>query len=441
MAVVRTDPIDRATADDLISQVTDVGSVPTQVGAVLLLERSAPLSWHEATGAIAERITAVPRLRQRLTSTRLGCGRPVWADDAQFVLDNHLEQVECPGPGDEDALLAVAAEVIGRRLPGDRPLWRVAVVGGLEGNSTALVIAFHHVLADGIGGLAVLASLVDGAPAGVVDRFPRPAPSGRELALDAARTRLSALTRLPDALRRVRDGFGQLRPAVGAHPARCSLNRPTGSRRQFAVARVDLDGANRVAHKRGATVNDVILTAVGAALHTLLLGRGESVDRFVVSVPVSARRVATPTRLGNQVGVLPIGVPATGDLLRRLATVAATTRAAKRKGPATSAALLGPVFRLLVHLGIYPWFINHQRFVHTFVTNLRGPDARMSFLGTPIKDIIPIALASGNVTVSIAVLSYAGTLDVVVIADPSTCPDLQTLRDAIQDELHRLCES
>ena len=433
-----TGPIDRVTADDLVSLATDVGSAPMQVGAVLLLDTGAEFDLLQATAAIAGRIRTVPRLRQRLVPTPVGCGRPIWVDDAGFDLEEHVRSVECPVPGDEDALLAVAAEVIGARLPADRPLWRLTFVSGLDGERTALIVAFHHVLADGIGGLAVLANMVDGASAGSVAGFPRPAPSTRELALDAARAHLAALTDLPAALRRVCAAIVQLRPAAGAHPVRCSLNRPTGPRRQFAVVRADLDGIRRIAHEHGATVNDVVLSAVAGGLHTLLGSRGESVERFVVSVPVSARRQASATQLGNQVGVIPIELPATGDRFARLDAIAGTTRTAKQTSRAASTALLGPIFRLLARLGIFRWFINHQRLVHTFATNLRGPDAQLFFLDAPVIDVIAIAVVTGNVSVSFAALSYAGTLDVTVIADPDTCPDLHTLSDAVQDELDQL---
>jgi hypothetical protein len=204
------------------------------------------------------------------------------------------------------------------------------------------------------------------------------------------------------------------------------------------VARADLEAVRRTAHAHGATVNDVVLTAVGGALHTLLLARGESVDRFIVSLSVSGRREASATHLGNQVGVVAVDLPATGDLLRRLRVIADTTGAAKRTPRTASTALLGPLFRLLATVGIFRWFINRQRLVHTFVTNLRGPDERLFFLGMPIADVIPVAIVPGNVTVSVALLSYAGRLDATVIADPDAAPDLHTLRDAIQDELDQL---
>lgn len=76
--------------------------------------------------------------------------------------------------------------------------------------------------------------------------------------------------------------------------------------------------------------------------------------------------------------------------------------------------------------------------LHTFMTNLRGPERRVSFLQCPITSIVPLTTATGNVTVSFAILSYAGSLTVTLVADPDTCPDLSGLRDALAQELRLL---
>ena len=97
--------------------------------------------------------------------------------------------------------------------------------------------------------------------------------------------------------------------------------------------------------------------------------------------------------------------------------------------------MLGPAFRLLAHLGVYERFINRQRLIHTFVTNLRGPQRPAAMLGRPIIGIAPLGIATGNVTVSFAALCYAGELAVTLTADPDACPDLPALRDALEAEL------
>ncbi len=430
--------MERVSPEDLTSLATDTGPAPMQVGAILLLDAAAGFDVDRAVHAMAERIRSIPRLRQRLVRAPLGCGRPVWVDDGDFEIARHVEVVACPAPGDETALLAVAADRMTARLPVGQPLWSATFVTGIVGGRVALVVVFHHVLADGLGGLAVLAQLVDGAPGTGVVPFPRPAPSTGSLALDAWQARARALTRLPDGVAHVRVAIAELRASGPARPARSSLNRPTGPRRRFTIVRTGLEPVVRAAHARGATVNDVVLTAVGGALHRLLAARGEQAERFVVSVPVSARRSAGVADLGNQVGVVPIEVPGVGPPSDRLAAVARATGAAKEMPRGASAALLGPVFRLLARLGIFHWYIDRQRLVNTFVTNLRGPDARLTFLDAPIVDVLPVALVTGNVTVSFAVMSYAGSLVVTVIADPDACPDVAVLGELLAGELHAL---
>lgn len=325
--------------------------------------------------------------------------------------------------------------MLATRLPRDRPLWTARLVTDCGEGEAALILMFHHVLADGMGGLAVLASLVDGAAAVPESPYPRPMPSRRRLAIDAAKEVTRGFGQLPTALRRLRVALSQLRPVAGMSPARCSLNTPTGQRKKFATVQVDLGRTLRAAHAHHATVNDVVLSAIAAALHRLLTTRGEQVDEFVISVPFSARHEAGASDLGNQSGVIPLRIRGVGDPAHRLELVAEDTRAAKQTQPGASTALLGPFFRLLAWAGLYRRFISHQRLIHTFVTNLRGPQTRLSFLGNPITGLIPLTVATGNVTISFAVLSYANSLTITLIADPDACPDLSGLQDILTEEL------
>lgn len=431
-------PVERVSTDDLMSLASERGSTPMQVGAVLILDTCEGLDPADVVAALADRVAAVPRLRQRLVRVPWGCGRPVWADDGEFTLAGHFSAVWCPAPGGEPAILGVAAEMLLTRLPRDRPLWAAKLVRDAEHDVAALIIVFHHVLADGIGGLAVLASLVDGATQVGDSSFPHPMPSLSLLAVDAATECIRSARRLPTALHRLRSAIVELRPTFGGRAARSSLNRPTGPDRRFATVRVDLAETLGAARAHQATVNDLVLSAVAASLHRMLAIRGEWVDEFVISVPFSARRQTSAGDLGNRSGVIPLRVCGVGDPERRLEAIAEATSAAKRAQPSASNALLGPFFRLLARAGLYRWFIDRQRLIHTIVTNLHGPETRLSFLGRQITGIIPLGVATGNVSVSFAVLSYAGSLTVTLNADPELCPELSELQQTLTEELNIL---
>src|SRR6266516_2200401 len=188
---------------------TEFGPAPMHVGAVLVLGTGPGFSVQDAQRLLGERVRAVPRLRQRLRRAPPGCGRPFWADDPAFDLRRHVRQLPCPPPGDQRALLEAAAAVTGEPLPRSRPLWSATFVTGLADGGTGLIIIMNHVLADGIGGLAVLARLVDPIP-DPPPAVPAPAPRAGALAADAWAGRAHRLTHLAGSLRTIRQGFAEL---------------------------------------------------------------------------------------------------------------------------------------------------------------------------------------------------------------------------------------
>lgn len=423
--------VDRVSAADMTQLATDVGPVAMNVAAAMVLD-PLPDSVEWARRELADRCSAVPRLTQRLVRVPRGLGRPVWVDDPAFDAADQITIVSCPPPGDRQAFLNLATDATVRPLPSSRPLWRALLVPGLADGGVGLVLVLHHVLADGIGGLALLAALA--GPPSTAARLLRPAPTTAQLVID----------RVAGPGSRVRQR-GRLRAAVaelgrqrtGSAP-RCSLNAPTGPRRQVIAVDTDLAGVRAAAHEHAATVDDVLLVAATAALDRVLAVRGEQVPHLVVSVPVSARRATTAEHLGNQVGVMPVAVPLTGSLQERLAVVARTTAAHREGDRGASAALLDPVFRGLAAVGAFHWLIDRQHLVNTFLTNLRGPDQPLPLLGTTIRSITPITITAGNVTTAFAALSYAGTLTVSVISDPEQVPEHATTAAALSSALREL---
>ena len=126
----------------------------------------------------------------------------------------------------------------------------------------------------------------------------------------------------------------------------------------------------------------------------------------MVSIPVSGR--ASGPELGNAVGVLPVRIPFTDDLDARFAAVRVARKRLHAGHRGSSTALLGPAFRVLAALGALQWFVRHQRLVHTFETNIRGPEQMPTVFGVRVARVVPMAVNPGNVTVSFDVLSLGG---------------------------------
>jgi diacylglycerol O-acyltransferase / wax synthase len=212
-----------------------------------------------------------------------------------------------------------------------------------------------------------------------------------------------------------------------------------GGRRRLAVVRAQLTVVKDVSHGHGATVNDLLLAAVTGGLRALLLARGTPVDAgltLYASVPVALRAQANTAALGNQVGLmivpLPVGEP---DPVQRLVQVARATTERKRRPERLAS--LRPVGSLTI-LRALNRYSRHQRIVDVFVTNVPGPQRPLYLLGARLLEAFPVVQVAGNVPLSVAVLSYAGQLNIGIQSDPDGCPDLDVFADGLRQSLEEL---
>jgi WS/DGAT/MGAT family acyltransferase len=106
---------------------------------------------------VEERIHLVPPLRRRVVRVPFGLHHPVWIEDPGFDLDYHLRRARLCDPGGPGELAQWVADVAGRPLDEDRPLWEMHLVEGLESGHVAVVAKVHHALLDGASGSEVLA--------------------------------------------------------------------------------------------------------------------------------------------------------------------------------------------------------------------------------------------------------------------------------------------
>jgi NRPS condensation-like uncharacterized protein len=108
-------------------------------------------------------VSRYSRFRQRLVWPELQFRRPVWEDDPEFDLDDHIVSVILKPPADQAALQDFISDLMGQPLDSRHPLWQYYVVEKY-GTGSALVVRLHHCLADGIALIHVLLSMTDTTP-------------------------------------------------------------------------------------------------------------------------------------------------------------------------------------------------------------------------------------------------------------------------------------
>ncbi|WP_280235996.1 wax ester/triacylglycerol synthase family O-acyltransferase [Nocardia cyriacigeorgica] len=392
--------------------------------------------------ALAERLRAVPRLRQRVHRAPLDMTTPTWEDDPAFDLAHHLRWAGLPAPGDDATLWELVAIELEERLDRDRPLWQCVVVEGLCEGRWALIIKAHHSLLDGVSGVAMFERLCEPVAA-------QAQPTARGGGQVGERSGLSGLLRLPFAVPGMLFTTMRSLLPVGAAVVKpspvSSLNGPIGRQRRYTAVRVSLPVVTRIGAAYGVTVNDVVLAAIAGGYRELLLARGEepTADLLRILVPVSMRAEHAKYVLDNRVSAvlpyLPIDV---GDPIDRLHVVHATMAANKSSGASSAEHNLleaarwlpfAPVAWTLRLVGKLP-----QRGVGAIATNVPGPRHPLTLHGHRVLELLPAVPIAMRLRTAVAILSYHDRLAIGITGDYDTTADLDVLAAGIRRAVDEL---
>ena len=69
------------------------------------------------------------------------------------------------------------------------------------------------------------------------------------------------------------------------------------------------------------------------------------------------------------------------------------------------------------------------------MSNLPGPPQPLYFAGAKILEVFQIGVVQGNVAVQVGALSYAGQLNLDIVADANLVPDLTLFANGMTEDL------
>ena len=427
--------------------------------------------------AFEDRVVArFRRFRQRVADPAVTLGpwtAPEWADDAGFATSAHVRLTWLPEPGDQGTLQRVASALASRPLRTDRPLWELHLLGGY-GEGSALLLRTHHAIADGVALMQVLLALTDpqhgdargdvlpvhddtgrapmpaGATGRAAHRWTAAARHGASIA-DALSAPLRAAFTSPaktaDLFSRSRSDAAMLAKLGSGLSASLMMSRnllqgPLGPGQQRAwTAPVPVEAVKAAGRAAGATVNDLLLTAIAAALRRYLIEHDSLVAEVLVIEPVNLRPAGAslPAGLGNEFGlafvVLPTGEADPG---RRLARVQAQLAQLKNSSAGAFS------YKMLELMGQIPaglqnaWIDMFAASATAIVTNVAGPRHRIQLAGSPVTGLLVWVPATGPVGLGFSAVSYAGQLIVAVASNASLVPDHGRLVALIDEEISAL---
>ncbi len=426
--------------------------VSMAVGGIAVLTGPAP-EFGAVVDTISGRIEREPRLRQVPRSQPWDLSAPRWVDAPEFDISHHVRRVALPRPGDDTALHLLAADIMGRRLDRDHPLWEAWVIEGLSHNRWAILTKIHHCMADGVSAARITSRLFDepATPSAGSRSAGNPPAEGR-FSLNPLRWMGTAVRTSADVANvAVQAVHGAVEIAGGLIlPAAASLNGPVSRMRRFSsieVARADVD---KVCTRFGVTVNDVALAAITGSFRSMLISRGETPRRTSLRtlVPVSVRAAIdhpeadhTDNQVAAMLPYLPVDL---SDPVQQLEMVHRRLAAAKNSGQREASNIIVAAADLIPFV-VSAWTVRAlsrlpQRGVVTLATNVVGPHRRLHIMGREVVRLIPIPPLGVQLRTAIAILSYADHLSFGILADYDHAPNADGLADGIGQAVSRLVD-
>ena len=134
------------------------------------------------------RVQLAPVFTRKLAPMPLQFANPVWVEDDAIDFDYHVQRITLPSPGTTAQLQDLAGRLHAELLDRNRPLWRLAVIDGLQSGQMGYYIQVHHAVLDGQAGVLLAQALFDitAEPRRVAAGKPLPAEHPGRAALAAA---------------------------------------------------------------------------------------------------------------------------------------------------------------------------------------------------------------------------------------------------------------
>jgi WS/DGAT/MGAT family acyltransferase len=481
---------DRLSALDASFLYLEQPTTPMHVGAVALFRKPKNgLTYDGLLRLVGQRITLVPRYRQKVRHVPASLARPVWVDDPDFDLTYHVRRSALPAPGSDRMLNELVARLMSRPLDHTRPLWEMYLVEGLARNRIAVLTKTHQALVDGISAIDIAQVILDvsagpggdgrldGGDAGgdySQPWVPRREPSRVRLVADAVTDAWLRPGELVDNVRvaagdaaavagKVVDVLGQISGVVRTAMSRAPgspLNVSVSHQRRFAVARTELGDYRRVRAAHGCAVNDVVLAVVAGAMRNWLLSRGEPVtasSTVRAMVPLSVRSeaqsiteagtgAALDGTLGNRVSSFLVDLPVgEANPVVRLHQVAHQMRehtaGGRSVGAETLVAIGGFAPPTLHALGARAASGLSKRVFNLVVTNVPGPQVPLYAAGAKMLEMFPVVPLAKGQALSIGLTSYDGGVFYGFNADRDAMGDVEHLAGMIEESLDELVGS
>ena len=387
---------------------------------------------------------------------------PQWRAVSSVNMEKHVFHHLLPEPGSLVQLTQKVQELHQPLLNRSRPLWECHVIEGLDGGRRfAIYIKIHHSLADGVLLATRLITNTNSTPdpeSGMVFwALPEGVakPDHSENLIDdvslMAKSLIKSSSMVGDMYMSVlRSGVGALLPKGSKNKKQrlpftapiTQLDRQPGIGRSLAFGKLELARIKTLSKAVGATINDLLLTAVDMGVRRYLADSGaEPKQRMVALMPMSLRDKLDPSQ-ANCVSAVTVNLGrADATPLERLRDISEET-AEMKNGRELSAEttmanslVLSGLAQLSESLNLVGSISPLGNFVFSNVPGAR--EARYQF-DAQIEEIYPVSCLIPGSYMNITAYSYGAHIYMQFIALEKAAPNLNDLLEHVLNAVQEL---
>lgn len=473
----------RLTQADASFVYMETASGPMHISSIYVLDGELP--FNTLLTRLEKRIHLIPVYRKKLQQVPFSLSHPVWVDDPDFDLSNHVIHCQLPPDTPFEEAFDKAIELNEPLMDRNRPLWRIILIEGVPGK-TLLLMMTHHAMIDGASGIALTLILFDltpdaGEPVPPNELWvPEPTPDPASLISEAIQANLREFTNKNPAQLMMRFARNRQKLTRATEVMNRFIQQPVitapfnsgmvGPQRKVRWIKKPFGEIREIRKQLGGTINDIVLVVVSEAVSRYLKAQGESVDNAFMRImcPVNVRTESQDGALGNQVSAIFPRLPAQPmDCVQRLNVVIAETERIKRDEEARALTVMqecmpfvppvGMVASQLVGTPLDPtkFAARYPAPVIPSLGGLRAPNAGYNFTctnvpgiqvpqymcGMEVTDTIGLLVLNGNVGFSATILSYNKQLFFSFICEPRLLPDLEDIVQSADDVFQELLET
>jgi WS/DGAT/MGAT family acyltransferase len=444
---------------------------PLHVGGIYIFKRpdtSSSLDYDRFRKIIESILGNESFFRQRLVEYPLNLDLPIWADDPEFNLNNHVSHVKLEK--ESQSLFQLASQFFSTPLDRTQPLWQAYFIEQLENDEEhsftskhfALLLKVHITAIDGISGEDILSQLLHVTPEErditnkIKEWKPKPLPDTGSWIGAAYNNVFNIPSKLKLLAKETASAllYEKLEnlnlPASLMKVASTPINQKITAKRQIENIEIPLSEIRSIKRQlKGVTTNDVMMGICAEALSNYLKGMAAQPKQDLIALaPISVRSTSLDIKSGNKLAATLFSLASSEtDPIKRIRQIheaATSSRSYNEAIAASHLTELVPSCTAGLSARVYSEFLLAQKHKPMFnlpIINIPGPQFPLYFEEAELEKFISTTPLFDGIGLALMIVSYNGQYSITCTYNPDIMPLKKSFKYYLNDAFETITKS